>query len=240
MSAVLVVGGTSGIGEATAAAFAERGDTVTVLGRDRARLDAALERLGPKVSGEALDGGERDAVRRVAERLAPVGTLVLTASGGQGGGPFAGLDLDELREGFTAKVWVYLTALQAALPSMAPDGAVVLVTAGSARAALPGTAGLAAINGALEAMVPPLAAELAPLRVNAVSPGVVDTPWWDAQPAAMRDAVFGGLAPALPAGRVGRPHEVAHAVVALATNGYITGSVLDCSGGGHLATGPAA
>jgi NAD(P)-dependent dehydrogenase (short-subunit alcohol dehydrogenase family) len=121
---------------------------------------------------------------------------------------------------------------------LADDGAIVFVTAGSARAALPGTAGLAAINGALEAMVAPLAAELAPRRVNAVSPGVVDTPWWDAQGPGVREATFEAYATALPVGRIGRPDDVAAAIVALATNGYVTGSVLDCAGGGQLATGP--
>jgi NAD(P)-dependent dehydrogenase (short-subunit alcohol dehydrogenase family) len=88
-------------------------------------------------------------------------------------------------------------------------------------------------------MVAPLAAELAPRRVNAVSPGVIDTPWWDAQAPEMREATFDALAAWVPAGRVGRPQEVAEAIVALATNGYITGTVLDCAGGGQLATGAA-
>jgi NAD(P)-dependent dehydrogenase (short-subunit alcohol dehydrogenase family) len=87
-------------------------------------------------------------------------------------------------------------------------------------------------------MVPPLAAELAPRRVNAVSPGVIDTPWWDAQGPGVREATFDTFASSLPAGRVGHPDDVAAAIVAMGTNGYVTGSVLDCAGGGQLATGP--
>jgi NAD(P)-dependent dehydrogenase (short-subunit alcohol dehydrogenase family) len=240
MATVLVLGGTSGIGEATARAFARRGDRVVVAGRDRERLDGAVARLGDGVEGVALDAADANAVRDLTGTLAPVGVLVIALSGGGGAGPFDQLPLDELRAGFEAKFWPQVTALQEALPALAPDAAVVLVGAGSARAALPGTAGLAAINGALEAMVAPLAAELAPRRVNAVSPGVIDTPWWDAQSPAMREAAFDSLASWVPAGRVGRADEVADAIVALATNGYLTGSVLDCAGGGQLATGPQA
>jgi NAD(P)-dependent dehydrogenase (short-subunit alcohol dehydrogenase family) len=238
MSTVLIVGGTSGIGEATARAFAARGDEVVVAGRDRGRLEGALGRLGDGVRGEALDAADAEAVATLAQRLRPIDVLVLAASGGSGAGPFADLALDDLRAGFEGKFWPQVTALQQALPALANDGAVVLVTAGSARSALAGTAGLAAVNGALEAMVAPLAAELAPRRVNAVSPGVIDTPWWDAQAPGVREATFEAFA-AVPAGRIGHPDEVAEAIVALATNTYVTGSVLDCAGGAQLATGPA-
>ena len=85
MATVLIVGGTSGIGEATARAFAARGDDVVVAGRDRGRLEGALARLGDGVRGEALDAADADAVRAAAERLAPIDVLVLAASGGSGG-----------------------------------------------------------------------------------------------------------------------------------------------------------
>jgi NAD(P)-dependent dehydrogenase (short-subunit alcohol dehydrogenase family) len=236
MARALIVGGTSGIGEATAAAFLARGDEVTVAGRDPDRLAAALERLDG-ARGETADAGDRAAIAALASRLAPIDVLVFAASGGRGAGPLAELDLADLRDAFEQKLWPALTTLQAALPAMAPDAGIVLVTAGSARAAVPGTAGLAAVNGALEAMVQPLAAELAPLRVNAVSPGVVDTPWWSRQGDALRTSVFERFGSWLPAGRIGRPEEVAAAIVALATNGYVTGSILECGGGSHLAMG---
>ena|GEM_PF-1821373 len=110
-------------------------------------------------------------------------------------------------------------------------------TGRSGDAAFPGTAGLAAINGALDAIVPPLAVELAPLRINAVSPGVIDTPWWDRIPEDQRRTLFEGIVSTTPAGRVGRPEDVAAAIVSLATNGFITGVVLDVQGGATLATG---
>jgi NAD(P)-dependent dehydrogenase (short-subunit alcohol dehydrogenase family) len=88
---------------------------------------------------------------------------------------------------------------------------------------MPGTAGLAAINGAIEAMVRPLAAELAPLRVNAVSPGIIDTPWWDVMPADAKESYFRRAAETLPARRVGAAADVAEAIVMIARNPYVTG-----------------
>jgi NAD(P)-dependent dehydrogenase (short-subunit alcohol dehydrogenase family) len=86
-------------------------------------------------------------------------------------------------------------------------------------------------------MVRPLAAELAPLRVNAVSPGVVDTPWWSGFPEDARKALFAEFAAKLPVGRVGQAEDIAQAVLLAATNGYLTGTVIECTGGGHLASG---
>ena len=104
----------------------------------------------------------------------------------------------------------------------------------TAQAALPGTAALAAVNGALEAAVPPLARELAPRRVNAVSPGVVETSWWDELPEADRKATFDQFAPQTPVGRNGNGEDVAHAIASLIENDYITGAVLPCDGGLRL------
>ena len=111
---------------------------------------------------------------------------------------------------------------------------ITFVAAVSARMALPAISGLAAINGALESMVPPLASELAPLRVNAVSPGVIDTPWWDATPKEVKQSYFEQSAKTAPLGRVGAPEDVAKAIVSIAENSFITGTILEVDGGLHL------
>jgi NAD(P)-dependent dehydrogenase (short-subunit alcohol dehydrogenase family) len=111
---------------------------------------------------------------------------------------------------------------------------VTLVGAGSAQSALPGTALLAAVNGAVEAAVAPLARELAPRRVNAVSPGVIDTGWWDVMSEQEREATFEQLSQQTPVGRIGRPDDVAHAICELVENDYINGVVLPCDGGLRL------
>ncbi|WP_242906613.1 SDR family oxidoreductase [Actinomadura terrae] len=234
---VLVCGGSSGIGAATAALFAGRGADVVITGRSEERLAKTAANSGGNVTARRMDAASAQEVADFFAADASYDHLVLALSGAAGAGAFATLDLGDLRNGFEAKFWLHLRLVQAALPHLAEGGSVTFITASSARAALPGTAGLAAINGALEAMVRPLAIELAPRRVNAVSPGVIETPWWDALPEAQRRAVFAEHAAALPVGRVGRPEEVAEAVVLAATNGFITGQVIECNGGLTLPAG---
>lgn len=232
----LVMGGGSGIGEATARLFAQQGADVVITGRRAHALAEAAARIGDSVTTAAVDATSAEQLAAFFADERTYDHLVLALSGGSGAGPIADLDVDDLRTGFEAKLFAHVRALQAALPRLAPGGSVTFIGAVSARSAMPGTAGLAAINGAIEAMVGPLAAELAPVRVNAVSPGVIDTPWWHAMPEEARRELFAGYSATLPLGRVGRPEEVAHAVLSLAGNAYITGTVLECAGGAHLAT----
>ena len=228
---LLVVGGTSGIGLATAHAAADAGARVIVAGRSREKLDCALAGLGGKAHGELVDASDRDALDALFARTGRLDHLVIAASGGVGAGSFGTLIRDDLASGFEGKFWVQWHCAQAALPHLSKRGSITFVTAVSARTGNPGTAGLAAINGALGAMVLPLAHELGPVRVNAVSPGVIDTPWWDRQPAELKQRVFERIAATVPVRRIGCADDVADAIVFLAGNGYITGVILDIDGG---------
>jgi len=234
---IVVVGGSSGIGEAAAALLASDGAKVVIASRDQAKLDAAVARHGGAFTGRPLDRGDQGQVHRFFADSSPIDHLVVTLSSSRGMGRLAELERAELAGAFDGKFWPTYTILRAALPVLRPDGSITLVTAASAGGALPGTSGLAAVNGALQAMVPPLAAELAPLRVNAVSPGVVRTPWWDGMPAEQREGLFAGIAAATPVGRVGEPEEVAQVIRLLVTNGFLTGTVIPCTGGATLPTG---
>jgi NAD(P)-dependent dehydrogenase (short-subunit alcohol dehydrogenase family) len=221
---VVVVGGSSGIGRATADLLTEYGAEVITTGRSP-----------DKPATEHVDATDRSALNAMFERIGPVDHLVVCVSGGEGAGPFATLSLDAVRRAFEAKTLAQLETIQAALPTLRPGGSVTLVTAASAQAALPGTVGLAAVNGALESAVRPLASELAPVRVNAVSPGVVDTAWWGSMPEADRGAFFAAVSGNTPLGRVARPEEIATTIAMLVASPYVTGQVVVADGGMSLA-----
>jgi NAD(P)-dependent dehydrogenase (short-subunit alcohol dehydrogenase family) len=210
-----------------------RGSRVVITGRDSARLAAASARLGGAVHTAPVDALDRDAVDAFFADGLAVDHLVLSFSTGRAGGPFRDLAMEDLAAAVRGKLVAYLSVLQASLGCLRAGGSVTFIGAGSAEAALPATAGLAAVNGGLHAVVRPLAVELAPLRVNAVAPGVIETPWWAGMPGPVRDGVFAAAA-AAPAGRTGTPDDVAAVVALLVDSSYVTGTVIACDGGLRL------
>lgn len=231
---VAVLGGSSGIGLETARLLVEKEAQVTIGGRSRDRLDAAVERLDGQVTAVAVDAEQADSLREFFAQAGLITDLVITVTRRGGVGPVAQLAEADLLGAFAGKTVAHLRAVGLALPTLAANGSITLVTAGSAQSALPGTAGLAAVNGALEAAVAPLAAELAPRRVNAVSPGVIETQWWDELPGEARQETFATFAQRALVRRNGQPEDVAQAIVAVIENGFITGVVLPCDGGLRL------
>lgn len=224
---IVIAGGTSGIGLAAAQRFAAEGAVVTVTGRNPEKLKAVEEY---SIRGACVDSTDRAALDEFFSGHGRLNHLVIVTGGAKGIGEFSGLSLGVLREGFAEKFWPQLETLQAALPFLMDGGSVTLITAVSIARML-GTSGLAAINGALEQMVPALAQETKAVRVNAVSPGFVDTAWWDFLPKEQKPATFSQWTSAIPAGRVASPGEIADVIVFLAGNAYMTGKVIRCDGG---------
>jgi NAD(P)-dependent dehydrogenase (short-subunit alcohol dehydrogenase family) len=230
----IVFGGSSGIGEATAKKLALSGSRVIIVGRDQKRLEQARERIGAKVEIASVDATDRNAVEFFFKKTGSFEHLVLSLSGGKGAGLFKTLDLTDIRSGMDGKFFAQLSVAQCALNNLKDSGSITFISAGSARVAIPGTIGLAAINGAIETVVPVLAKEIAPIRVNAVSPGVIDTPWWNRFPKEARDSMFEQTSKKLPVRRVGSPDDVAQAIVFLIGNTFVTGTIIEVDGGAHL------
>jgi len=217
------VGGSSGIGLAAARLAVDAGWDVVILSRNPERADIDAERV-------ALDIADEAAVRETFAALGPVDHLVLSPVA-RAGGPAKSLDLGAARTAFETKFWGPFAAVQAA----EVRESIVFVTGVAAATPMRGGSATAAVNGALEALVRTLAVELAPVRVNAVSPGIIATPTWDGMAAEDRAAMFDRLAGALPAGRVGAAEDLAAGIWLLLTNGFVTGIVLPVDGGHRLA-----
>lgn len=229
---VLVIGGSSGIGQAAAKAFAEAGAAVTIASRHEDKLAAAAEAIGGNVRVAMLDTTDASAVEAFFADEGEFDHVVVSAAQTPTGA-VRELALDAARSALESKFWgAYHVARFARI---AQGGSLTLVsgflgTRPSRNAVLQG-----AINAALESLGRGLALELAPVRVNTVSPGLIATPLWSKLGDDARRDMFQATAERLPARRVGQPEDVARAIVYLAATPFATGSTVLVDGGGAIA-----
>jgi NAD(P)-dependent dehydrogenase (short-subunit alcohol dehydrogenase family) len=227
----VVLGGTSGIGLATAMRLQGHGAHVVVVGRSEDKLAAARER---GFDARQLDVLDRAGMAALFADLGTVDLLVAAATGGgRALGPFLSMDLDAYQGSFR-KLWGYTNAVQIGAPHVADDGAIVLISGAPARRARPGQAALASVGGAVEAFVRAVAPELAPKRINVVSPGVIDTPLIAGAGEERHDRLVKATANN-PIPRVGTADEAAGAVLFALGNAFVTGTTIDVDGGWLLA-----
>jgi len=227
---IVIAGGSTGVGFATARLLHEAGAQVIITGRSEDKLQAAKAAL-PGITAVSLDSNNRKELDSFFKAIGNFDHLVLSLSGGKGAGDFASLPLEDLRTGFEGKFWPQLNTFQAAIPYISKSGSVTLISAASSVMQAPGTSGLAAINGSLELMLPGIAKELKPLRVNAVSPGVIDTGWWDFLSPDEKAKTFEYYKTVTPLERIGQPEDVADTIHFLMGNKNITGIIIRCDGG---------
>lgn len=225
---VVVIGGSSGIGLATAELAKKEGAEIIIASRSAAKLDPVAERL--KVTAIPTDVTSDQSVAELFRRTGPVDHVVLTAAQLRTG-PFKTVSIEDVRATMEGKFWgAWRVAREAQIRA---GGSLTLVTGFLSVRPRPNSAIISAANGALESLARALALELAPVRVNAVSPGVIDTPIRAAMPEAARNEMLAKTAAALPVGRVGMAEDIAWQILSFMANGFATGSIV-CIDGGAL------
>ncbi len=227
---VVVVGGSSGIGLATAALAKSEGALVTIASRSAERLRAAADGIGAR--GIAADVTSDASVEALFKACGRVDHVVVTAAQLRSG-PFKTLSIEDAKATMESKFWGTWRVARAA--DIAPGGSLTIVSGFLSIRPRPAAAIIGAANGALESLARSLALELAPVRVNAVSPGIIDTPIRAAMPEEARRKMLEQTAAALPVRRVGTGEDIARQILAFMTIGFATGSIVYLDGGGSIA-----
>ncbi|HVQ98502.1 MAG TPA: SDR family oxidoreductase [Mycobacterium sp.] len=228
---VVVVGRGSGIARAVALRARSEGAQVVVAGRDKAKL--AAQYADPGINADVVDITDDESIAALAERLDRVDHVVSTASA-RARGQLGDLERENLRRSFDTKVIGPTMLAKYFAPQVNPRGSFVLFSGIHAFKAKVGYLGVAITNGAVDFLTRSLALELAPLRVNTISPGVIDTGAWDALGEAGKQEYFQHISATNPAGRIGTPDDIADAVLFAMTNTFLTGVTLKVDGGEPL------
>ena len=221
----IVFGGTSGIGLAACEQLRDLGAQVIAVSRDPSKV-GQIE----GITLEACDVRDRESMASLFERCAPFDILISAATGGErASGPFLDMDFAAFQGSFD-KLWGYANVVQLGAPHLSEDGNIVLVSGSPARRARPGQIALASVGGAVEQFARAMAAELAPRRINVVSPGIISTPMFGDDVEA-RDKMLGGATARHIIPRPGQADEVAKGILFVVQNDFVTGTTIDVDGG---------
>lgn len=226
---VLIVGGTGGIGRALAERYASLGSDVVITSRDAARAAAAAAEIGPNVRGIPLDIAEPE---RIAEMLEGVGRIdrLLIVAIERDYNSVRDYDIAKARRGVTVKLVGYTEVVHAMLDRFSEDASVVIFGGLASERPYPGSTTITMVNGAVRSMIKTMAVELAPIRFNAIHPGVIgDTPAWADKPEALE-----AIRARTPGGRLATTEDVVDAVKFLFNNKGINGVNLVVDGGWML------
>ena len=222
----IVFGGTSGIGLSATQMLSDKGAHVIALSRNPDKLKTV-----PKnVTTKKMNVLDRDALEKFFQEVGEYDILVNSATGGaRAVGPFLSMDLDGYRASFD-KLWGYTNVVRYGTKFLKDNGNIVLVSGSPARKCRPGQIAISSVGGAVEAFARGIAPEIAPKRINIVSPGIIDTPMSPLQGKEREDyyknTTNNNLIP-----RAGNPDEVATGIIFAIENEFITGTTIDIDGG---------
>jgi NAD(P)-dependent dehydrogenase (short-subunit alcohol dehydrogenase family) len=226
----LVLGGTAGIGLAAAKGLTREGAQVFAASRSATKRERARSDSGATIELRDIDVRDREGLSALFRELAPLDILVCAATGGERAtGPFLEMDLDGFQGSFD-KLWGYTNAVRLGAEHMSDDATIVLVSGSPARKCNPGMSAISTVGNAVEGFVRAVAPEIAPRRINVVSPGAIVTEMFstdlEKSAAMLAGATANNLIP-----RAGQPEEVAHAILFLIENDFVTGTTVDVDGG---------
>ena len=228
---VVIVGGSSGIGLAVAEQAASQGAEVVIVSSKAERVQEAIKSIGGKARGQAVDVSDERALESFFTNLGGFDHLVFTAGDSLLLNELAKTDLKQARHAFELRYWSALAAVKYGSPQIRKGGSIVLTTGVAGRRPHSGWVIAASVCGTIEALTRALAIELAPIRVNAVSPGVVRTNLWQNMSSEEREQLFESVGKRLPVGRVGEAHDIAQAYLFLMQEGFGTGQTVVVDGG---------
>ncbi|MCG8415062.1 MAG: SDR family oxidoreductase [Pseudomonadales bacterium] len=227
---VVVIGGTAGIGLATAKAAADLGAKVWAAGRSQSHIDRAIEVSGGSFEVRQADTHDAEALDAIFREAGTVDHLVSAAVGGERTlKPF----LQQTQEQFQAaydKLWGYCNVVRVGAPYLEDDGSITLVSGSPARKIKPGQSPLSCVGASVENLVRCLAVEMAPIRVNVVSPGTIATAMFD-HFGEEKDEKLSGMTATHLIKRAGTSEEVAQGLIFVMQNKYVTGTTVDVDGG---------
>src|ERR1700731_1086966 len=228
---VVIIGGSSGIGLAVAEEAASQGADVGIVSSKAERVQEAIQSIGGNVRGEAVDVFDEKSVESFFTNIGAFDHLVFTAGDSLQLHELADTDLKQARHAFELRYWAALAAVKYGSPHIRKGGSIVLTTGVAGRRPHKGWAVAASVCGTIEALTRALAVELAPIRVNAVCPGVVRTNLWKNMQEQDREAMYENVSNHLLVGRVGEPYDIAQAYLFLMQEGFSTGQTVVVDGG---------
>lgn len=231
---IVIIGGSSGIGLETAKQVISLGAEVVIASRSEDKLYKAKEMLGPRAAIYVLDTSDEQQVKSFFGKVGPYDHLIVSAAE-TSGGSFLQLETDQARKLFENKFWGQYYAAKYGASQLSTEGSITLFSGVVAYKPMIGSSALGAVNAAVSNLGQTLALELAPIRVNVVSPGIIDTPSRSKMPENTRNQFYDTVAHKLPVKRVGLAEDVARGVIYLIQNQFVTGTVLYVDGG-HILT----